>query len=82
MRLNDVIKIFNVAIYTSQIKHAGYGTLTSVYIYLLQPGKLETMQMLALLQYRPGPDTIQHNTDTVWAVGTKIYIHDFVIIRY
>ena len=31
-----------------------------VYIYLLQPGELETIQMLALLQCRPCPDTIQH----------------------
>ena len=60
MRLNDVIKIFNVAIYTSQIKHAGYGTLARR--CLLQRGEVETMQMfpmLALLQCRPGPDTIQ-----------------------
>ena len=55
MRLNDVIKIFNVAIYTSQIKHAGYGTLARR--CLLQRGEVETMQMfpmLALLQCRPG----------------------------
>ena len=49
MRLNDVIKIFNVAVYTSQIKHAGYGTYLSTTVSLAGNNanvRIATMQTL------------------------------------